>query len=168
MTVIHVPHLSLSWYREEMPAEFFLETPVAEDDVTEYVLQIVETQQQNRPIYFDYSSVHSLELPLPLLPNGVTYKVEMPGDVLDEEVWMRYQFRGILDHTRIAMDPDTERVMTIYGAAQIELGQYYMERGETEKAALAFNNAVKFDPSLGDEIVNELHLRDKLATEPSK
>jgi len=166
VTVIHVPHLSLFWYRDELPKEFFLEPPADEDDIIEYVLQIVETQMWKRPIYFDYSSVHSLELPLQFILNGVTYKVEMPGDALDENVWMRYQFRGILDDTPIAMDPDTERVITIYGAAQIQLGQYYMEKGETAKAAQAFNNAVKFDPSLGDAIVKELHFRNKLATEP--
>ena len=166
VTVIHVPHLGLGWYRAELPAEFFQGTPVEHDDIIEYLLQIVETQQETRPIYFDYSSVHSIELPASLLPNGITYKLQMPGDALDEAVWTRYQFRGILDDTRIAMDSDIERVILIYGAALSELGQYYMQAGATEKAAQAFNNAVKFDPSLGEEIIKELHFRNKLAAEP--
>ena len=166
VTVIHVPHLGLGWYRAELPADFFQGTPVEHDDIIEYLLQIVETQQETRPIYFDYSSVHSIELPVSLLPNGITYKLQMPGDALDEAVWTRYQFRGILDNTRIAMDSDIERVILIYGAALGELGQYYMQAGATEKAAQAFNNAVKFDPSLGEEIIKELHFRNKLAAEP--
>ena len=166
VTVIHVPHLGLGWYRAELPAEFFQGTPADDDDIIEYLLQIVDTQMDTRPIYFDYSSVHSIELPVPLLPNGITYKLQMPGDALDDAVWTRYQFRGILDDTRIAMDSDIERVILIYGAALGELGQYYMQAGATEKAAQAFNNAVKFDPSLGEEIIKELHFRNKLAAEP--
>ena len=54
----------------------------------------------------------------------------------------------------------------MYGSAHVELGNYYIEAGQIEKAADEFNTAVRFDPSLGDGIVRMLQFRNKLSGHP--
>ncbi len=166
--LIHVPHLSADWYVESLPQDLF----VSEDahhkysgDIRPIIEEIVQKNLPTRPLYFDFSSVHSLMLPFPLLPNGVTYKVAVTGDRIDESVWKRYSFRGILEDTPIARDPDIDRTYIMYGSAHVELGHYYMQFEEVQKAAEHFNIAVQFEPSLGDRIVRELRFQDKLAPE---
>lgn len=159
VTLVHVPHLGMKWYIDELPPDFFAAgDPVARhaENIERVAAEIIERQQSKRPIYLDYSCAHSLLLPYQLLPHGITYKVKQPGDQLDEDVWSRYRFRGILDNTRIARDPDIDRVFIMYGAAQVELGNFYLALNDTEKAAQAFNFAIKFDPSLADQIMQEL------------
>ncbi len=164
--LIHVPHLSSPWYADSLPEE--LRQAVEFDRIhlgssLEAVDNIIRTQIAMRPIYFDFSSAHSLPLSYQLLPHGITYKVAAAGDTIQEEIWNRYRFRGILDNTRIAMDADIERTFGMYGSARVELGHYYLEMDELEKAAEQFNAAVQFDPDLGDHIVQHLHFRNKLA-----
>lgn len=166
--LVHVPHLSSRWYLESLPPALPIvseTTPEQQENVLAMVDAIVQRYQGLRPIYFDFSSAHSLLVPYPLLPHGITYKLARPGDTVDETLWNRYRFRGILDQTRIAMDPDIERTFLMYGSARIELGNYYVERNEVEKAAEQFNAAVQFEPSLGEQIVQHLHFRNKLAEE---
>jgi hypothetical protein len=165
VTLIHIPHLGTDWYVESLPPDlFFSPDPYHKynGDVFSILDEIVRKKVGLRPIYFDYSSAHSIALPYPLLPNGITYKVEMPGDKLDEDVWNRYSFRGILDNTRIAKDPDIRRAFLMYGSAHIELGHYYMELDQLKKAAFEFNLAVRFAPELGDGIVRMLRFQDKI------
>jgi hypothetical protein len=64
---------------------------------------------------------------------------------------------------RIAHDPDIDRTFLMYGSARLELGNYYLDMGELEKAAAQFNAAVRFDSSLGDGIVRMLQFHDKMA-----
>ena len=165
VTLIHVPHLATEWYIQSLPKELFIsENPYQEHqgDVIEILNEIVHKYTFSRPVYFDYSSTHSLMLPYRLVPNGITYKVQKPGDTIDETIWDRYTFRGILDNTRIAMDPDIERTFSMYGSAHVELGHYYLELDQLEKAAKEFNAAVQFDPAFGDRIVQSLEFRNKL------
>jgi hypothetical protein len=167
VTLIHMPHLTSDWYLDFLPQDLFPAEDVENDDkdAARLIEKIVQHNLASRPIYFDFSSAHSVMLPYQLLPYGAAYKVLVPGDKLDEEIWTRYRFRGILDNTRIARDPDIERTFLMYGSAHIELGNYYLQLDELEKAAQAFNAAVRFEPSLGDQIVRELRFRDKLAGE---
>ena len=166
--LIHVPHLSSPWYLESLPQALSLvssTTQAQQENILAMVDAIVQRYQGLRPIYFDFSSAHSIVVPYPLLPHGITYKIALPGETLDETIWNRYRFRGILDQTRIALDPDIERTFLMYGSARIELGNYYVDRNEVEKAAAQFNAAVQFAPSLGEQIVQHLHFRNKLAGE---
>ena len=168
VTIIHVPHLSASWFIESLPPEFFGVADPTErygNDILAFIDDIVRQHIDTRPIYFDFSSAHSLLLPYPLLPNGITYKIQLPGDLVDDTIWARYQFRGILDETRIARDPDIDRTSIMYGSARTELGNYYLELGDIEKAAREFNMAVQLEPSLGKGIAQSLEFRDKLAGE---
>ena len=168
VTLIHVPHLSAPWYVALLPPELFISPEPFQKyagDMFPLIDEIVQKHWLSRPMYFDYSSAHSLTLPYELLPHGIVYKVATPGDTLDETVWQRYRLRGILDNTRIALDPDIKRAFLMYGSARIELGNYYLDRNELEKAANEFNEAVKFDPSLGDHIVRMLQFQDKMGGE---
>ncbi len=165
VTLIHVPHLGTDWYVELLPQDLFISADPYHKyggEIFPIIDEIVHKHSLSRPVYFDYSSSHSTSLPYQLIPHGITYKVAIPGDILDEEVWDRYRFRGILDNTRIALDPDVRRTFLMYGSAQIELGNFYLDLGQVEKAADAFNTAVRFDPSLGDGIVRMLQFRDKM------
>ena len=168
--LIHVPHLSADWYTDSLPEDLFLSdsSQKYEGDVLLVLDEIIQKNLDRRPIYFDFSSTHSLPLNYPLLPNGVTYKVPVPGDQLDPELWSRYRFRGILDDTRIALDPDIERTFFMYGSARVELGNYYLDFGDLDKAASEFNAAVQIEPRLGEGIVHSLKFRDKLAGEQSR
>jgi hypothetical protein len=164
--LIHVPHLGSDWFVDELPQElFFSSAPHRRHggDLTMILHEIVENNVAKRPIYFDYSSAHSFNLPYPLVPFGVTYNVEVPGDTIDPSIWSRYRLRGILDDTPIARDPDVNRTFLMYGSAHVELGNYYLERNQLEKATREFNTAVRFEPSLGERIVHELRFRNKLA-----
>jgi hypothetical protein len=168
VTLVHVPHLSTGWYIESLPQDLFLSANLYDTyqgDLVPILEEIVYKNMDSRPIYFDYSSAHSVMPPYQFLPHGITYKVVAPGDKIDEEIWTRYNFRGILDNTRIAMDADINRTFLMYGSAHVELGNYYLQLNEVEKAAQHFNVAVQFEPSLGDRIVRELRFRDKLAGE---
>ncbi len=166
--LIHVPHLTAPWFIEQLPPELFESpTPFAEygKNLAALLEDIVRKNIKTRPIYFDFSSAHSLMLPYPLLPNGITYKVILPGNALDETVWEHYRFRGILDDVRIARDQDIDRTFIMYGSARMELGNYYLELEELEKASQQFNLAVQLAPELGEGIVHTLKFRDKLAGE---
>ena len=166
--LIHVPHLSSPWYVASLPQDVLHAMDRDENQAgssLDVVNEIIRTQISSRPVYFDFSSAHTLPLPYELLPHGITYKVAIPGDTLREDIWNRYRFRGILDHTRIAMDEDIRRTFSMYGSARAELGQYYLESEQLEKAAEHFNAAVQFDPELGEHIVHHLHFRNKLASE---
>ncbi len=168
VTLIHVPHLSTRWFVESLPPDLFEAADPSErygTDILAFIDDIVHAQITTRPIYFDFSSAHSLMLPYPLLLNGITYKIQRHGESVDETVWNRYQFRGILDNTRIARDPDIDRTSLIYGSARIELGNYYLELDDMEKAAQEFNMAVQLEPSLGKGIIQSLEFRNKLAGE---
>ena len=168
VTLVHVPHLTAPWFLEQLPPELFESQTPAKDykqDLAALLEDIVHKNLRRRPIYFDFSSAHSLMLPYPLLPNGITYKVMLPDDRLDEGVWDRYHFRGLLDETRIARDSDIDRTFIMYGSARMELGNYYLELGELEKASQQFNLAVQLAPELGEGIVQSLMFRDKLAGE---
>lgn len=99
VTLIHVPHLSTAWYVDLLPQDLFFTTNAyqrAQGDLFVLIEEIVQKQINSRPIYFDYSSSHSLELPYQMIPHGLIYKVAVAGDVLDEQVWQRYRFRGIV------------------------------------------------------------------------
>ncbi len=168
VTLIHLPHLGSAWFVESLPTDLFASTnPYGEHggDLIAIMEEILRHNMDRRPIYFDFSSAHSIMIPYPLLPVGVTYKLERPGDTIDDEVWGRYRFRGLLDDTRIASDPDIERTFLMYGSARVELGNYYLDLRETEKAAEQFNLAVQFDPGLGEGILQSLKIRDKLGGE---
>ncbi|MEJ2068093.1 MAG: hypothetical protein P8Y09_09170, partial [Deltaproteobacteria bacterium] len=167
VTLIHVPHLGTDWYVEQLPKDLF----ISDDPFHKYegylppmIDEIVHKNSFSRPVYFDYSSTHAMMPPYDLIPHGLVYKVAIPGDTLDEDIWNRYRFRGILDQTRhhIALDPDVRRTFLMYGSARIELGHYYLDRDLLDKAAAEFNAAVQFDPSLGDGIVRMLQFRDKM------
>ncbi len=67
-----------------------------------------------------------------------------------------------LFHPDIARDPDIDRTFLMYGSARLELGNFYLERGELEKASAQFNAAVRFDSSLGNGIVQMLQFRDSM------
>jgi len=165
VSLIHVPHLGTDWFVELLPQDFFISADPFykyKGNIFPMIEEIVRKNVNSRPIYFDYSSAHSISPPYPLLPHGIIYKVEIPGDRLDEEVWDDYRFRGILDDTLIALDPDVRRTFLMYGSARVELGNYYLDLGELEKAAAEFNAAVEFDPALGDGIVRMLQFRDKM------
>lgn len=165
VTLIHVPHLGSTWYVDALPSDLFISADPSEQYQGDLLLILGEIVQKNlasRPIYFDYSSAHSLHIPYELLPSGITYKIAARGEQLEEGVWERYRFRGILDNTRIALDPDIKRTFLMYGSAHIELGHYYLQEENLEKAAEHFNLAVQFDPSLGDRIVRDLEFRNKL------
>ena len=170
VTLIHVPHLTAPWFLDQLPPDLF-ESPAPFDeygrDLVALLEDIVRKNRTARPIYFDFSSAHSLILPYPLLPNGITYKVMLPGEQIDETVWERYRFRGLLDHTHVARDQDIERTFMMYGSARMELGNYYLELGELEKATREFNLAVQLAPELGEGIVQSLKFRDRLAGERS-
>jgi hypothetical protein len=230
VTLIHVPHLGTRWFVDDLPPElFFTDDPftVFEGDLLLLIDDIVHKNVLDRPIYFDYSSLHALPIPYDILPHGLAYKVALPGETFDETVWQRYRFRGLMSFSlserdlerlhqeaqitediatplkplvnrvfasqeaflqaverligaasthkyqefllihalfrpTIAHDPDIDRTFLMYGSARVELGHFYMERGELEKAAAEFNAAVRFDASLGDGIVRILQFNDKL------
>jgi hypothetical protein len=189
--------------------------------------EIVRKNVDTRPMYFDYSSSHALVLPYELMPHGIVYKVTLPGDSVDGDVWDRYNLRGLMAFSltardldrlsqeaqitdsivpklaplqdrvfssereflraaaqhlgqdltlkyqefllvhavfrpQIALDPDINRTFLLYGSARIELGNYYLQFDELEKAAVQFNAAVRFDPSLGSGIAQMLQFRDKM------
>ncbi len=224
-----MPHLATEWYLESLPAELFADKdPYARHgrNIFASIDEIVEHNWSSRPIYFDYSSSHALMVPYPLLPNGIVYKVKVEGDKLDEDIWNRYQFRGLLSfivtdaaleelrrkevpeqvwlgvrslmgahftsegeflkalgnsipatelhtyqalilahtftHPPVALDSDIERTFVMYGSARVEMGNIYLDFGSVEKASEHFNAAVRFDPSLGDDIVRMLQFRDSV------
>ncbi|MCP4402619.1 MAG: DUF2723 domain-containing protein [bacterium] len=168
VALIHAPHLSAEWFVESLASDlFFTDKPFQRHgaDLVPLLHEIVEKNISSRPIYFDYSSTFSIRPPYPLLPHGVAYKVAAPGDRLDLTVWERYQLRGILDDTHIALDPDIERTFIMYGSARMELGNYYLELGDLEEASREFNMAVLIAPELGEGIVQSLKFRNKLAEE---
>ncbi len=168
VTLVHVPHLTSPWYLDQLPPDLFESPAPAETydkDLLAVLEDIVRKNLDTRPVYFDFSSAHSLKLPYWLLPNGITYKVRRPGDVLDETVWERYRFRGILEDTAIARDSDIDRSFLMYGSARMELGNYYLERGELERASEQFNLAVQLAPELGGRIIRSLKFRDKFGGE---
>ncbi|PIE34956.1 hypothetical protein CSA56_06220 [candidate division KSB3 bacterium] len=168
VTLIHVPHLSAEWFVDSLPRNLFLSAdPFAEHgpDLFPILHEIVEKNRPNRPIYFDYSSTHSIMPPYPIIPNGIVYKIAVVGDTIDSKIWDRYRFRGILNGGPIASDPDIERTALLYGSARAELGHYYLELHDVDKAAHEFNMAVQLEPSLGDGIVQSLKFRDKLGGE---
>jgi hypothetical protein len=70
----------------------------------EAVDNIIRTQIAMRPIYFDFSSAHSLPLSYELLPHGITYRVAAAGEYHSRRDLESVSFSGILDNTRIAMD----------------------------------------------------------------
>jgi hypothetical protein len=112
VALIHVPHLSTDWYVELLPQNLFAAPdPFARSggDLTLLIDEIVRKYEGQRPIYFDYSSAHSLNVPYQLLPYGLTYKVATEGDALDETVWQRYRFRGILSFMLSARSLDQLR-----------------------------------------------------------
>lgn len=167
VTLLHAPHLTSKWFLESLPDELFKVPPSGvndERDLYAVIDSIVQKNVGDRPVYFDFSSAHSLVPQYPMVLNGITYKVGVPGDSTDTEIWKRYRFRGILDDTQVAMDPDIRRTFSIYGTAQFELGSYFLEQEQLEEAARHFNLAVRFDPSLGDIIIKQLDARDLLST----
>ncbi|MBD3305196.1 DUF2723 domain-containing protein [candidate division KSB3 bacterium] len=165
VTLVHTPHLSAKWYVDELPQDLFLSSDPyqrCKKDLSCFISEIGQKNVHTRPIYFDFSSAHSIVIPYPMIPYGVTYKLARPGERLTEDVWDRYRFRGILDDTRIAVDPDVKRTFLIYGSAYVELGYYYLEYDQLEKATEAFNAAVRFAPELGDRIVRDLSFQNRL------
>jgi tetratricopeptide (TPR) repeat protein len=206
----------------------FLKDPfhTYEGNLASLIDEIVQRNWRFRPIYFDFSSSHSINLPYQLIPHGITYKVAVEGDILDEDIWNRYRFRGLLSflftgesfeelrgagvpervvntltiltgqyfleeraflsaveqllgaeqtqqykellllhayrRPRIALDPDVRRTFSMYGSARIELGNFYLDMGDVEKASEQFNAAVRLEETLGESIVQMLQFRDKM------
>ncbi|GAK57413.1 hypothetical protein U27_04380 [Candidatus Vecturithrix granuli] len=69
--LIHVPHLSSPWYLESLPAELSIvseTTPEQQKNILAMVDAIVQRHQGLRPIYFDFSSAHSIMVPTPPPP----------------------------------------------------------------------------------------------------
>ncbi len=166
VTLIHAPHLTSQWFRDLLPGDLFLSSEpghLDERDLFARIDEIIRKNQGARPIYFDYSSAHSLIPPYPIVLNGITYKVAAPGDVTDTAVWDRYRLRGILDESPIVTDPDIERTFLMYASARMALGNYYLHLDELDKAAREFNLAVQFEPSIGEQIVQELKYRNQLS-----
>ena len=165
LTLLHTPHLGAAWYLQTLPADLFaVADPAAaySGNPAATLEAVIRHNFPERPVFFDYSSTHSLALPYQLLPHGIVYKLALPGEKVNDDVWERYRFRGILDNTPIALDPDIERTFFMYGSAQMELGHYYLQIDRLNEAAEAFNKAVQFAPELGETIVESLRSQDKV------
>lgn len=161
LSLIHVPHLQFLWYLDSFPI-LFRESPlrklVGEAAPLRVILPIaLHEQLAKRPVYIDFSTRYSLELPgFSLRQQGICYELHdderkgpYPPDV---GIWDLYSLRGIVTNTIPFRDLDSDKAVQIYLYSRLEAGQTLLTLGMRKEGKAELLKAAAQLPSLDNEV----------------
>jgi len=161
LTLIHVPHLQFRWYLDSFPILFResrLRKMIGESAPLREILPIALSEQLiKRPVFIDFSTRYSLELPgFSHRQRGICYelqrqerKVSYPPDV---GVWDVYSFRGIVTNTIPFRDLDSDKAVQIYLYSRLETGETLLSLGLRNEGKAELLKAAAQMPSLEREV----------------
>lgn len=137
LDLLHTPHLVFEWYLDAFPKVFkgsrlysLTEKVVPE----EALLEAIREQFPHRPVFIDFSTKYSVELPgYQTVQHGIIYQLIPAGTPLplsDVGIWQLYTLRGIVGDTEMFFrDLDTGKAIQIYAAALTESGELLLGTG---------------------------------------
>ncbi len=161
LVLVHVPHLQFRWYLESLPSVFrdsALMTMAPETKPLRHVLlTAIAEQRKKRPVFIDFSTRYSVELPeFSLRQRGICYQVLPREDdaflLPDPAIWDNYSLRGAGDGRVPFNDMDSLKALRIYAFSRLEAGRIFWSRGLRRQGTVELRGAAALDPGLRREV----------------
>lgn len=160
LLLLHVPHLQFDWYLDSFPEIFrdsvLRDARAASLPLQEVLLLAMREQASYRPVYVDFSTRYSVELPgRGLRQRGICYRVTEGAQVTphppDTKIWELYSLRGVLGNSLPFLDLDSIKAARIYAYSRLEAGETLLSMGRVGEGRFELRLAVTIDPGLRRE-----------------
>ncbi|WP_224982645.1 glycosyltransferase family 117 protein [Geomonas agri] len=157
----HTPHLVFDWYLDSMPRMFkgsqLYNLPKDSRSPENTLLTSVMEQGSRRPVFVDFSTKYSLDLPnFVLHQRGIIFRLDSPSvpqSPPDLDAWPIYSLRGVLgDHDMFFRDLDTGKAILIYATSLMESGQMRLRMGQKEMGVRDLQMAAAISPETKPQI----------------
>ncbi len=160
LSLLHVPHLQFDWYLDSFP-DLFRDSVLrsglaASAPLRDVLLMAMKEQAANRPVFVDFSTRYSVELPgSALRQQGICYQVTESAQGTphppDTDVWELYSLRGVLTDPVPFLDLDSIKAVRIYAYSRLEAGETLVSLGRMGEGRAELRLAETIDPDLRQE-----------------
>lgn len=151
--VIFSDLLSRPWYRAQVEKRYGLKDPIpgrTEPDTGRAMLEIIAAGR-DRVFYIDHFNRISYGKNIPVIQEGILYRVATPGEkpgfnVEKTSVLLpEYKLRGVFDPSAYK-DFYVKNMMLVYTKAFNDLGKYLVESGKKQEGMEYMEKALRTDP----------------------
>lgn len=155
--LIHTPHLSTTWYIDELPDTVRLGQLqwIQKDDLyAEAAFMIMLRENYAKyPLYIDYSTRYSVPVEgYASIPQGLIYELGTDSmKMTDINMWGKYAMRGIYKKDPYR-DLDTGKAVSIYANTLFDVGNHLLRLGYSDEAYAQLGEAVKISPGLKRQV----------------
>lgn len=160
LSLLHIPHLQFAWYLDSFP-ELFRESVLrdagtASLPLRDVLIMAVKEQASCRPVFIDFSTRYSVELPgYALRQRGICYRLMEDAKAApqkpDTDVWGIYSLRGVLGDPLPFLDLDSLKAVRIYAYSRLEAGENLLSLGRVGEGRAEIRMAAIMDPALRNE-----------------